>query len=932
MNYLNQHVLGWITVFGVTAGVATIHADAQQSRITQPVDNAKRFTLTGHISPRARVEDDRRRVAPSLELRHIALAIGPSAQQKADLAALLAAQQNPSSDHYHYWLTPEEYAARFGASDADISKVTDWLQAQGLTVTGAARGRNSLFADGTAAQVEQAFQTEIHEYVRNGETHFANATEPSLPAAFNGVINGIRGLNNFRMKPALRASLQLPNYTSSRGNHYLAPNDFATIYDINPVYSASIDGTGQKLVIAGQTQINLSDIETFRSSFGLTANNPQIVFVPNTQNPGISSTDLPEADLDLEWSGAVARNATVIFVYTDDVMDAVQYAIDQDLAPIVSVSYGLCEPETGRADALTFQSWAQQGNAQGITWFGPSGDTGAADCDDSTNPGLAVDTPASIPEVTGVGGTEFNEGSGQYWNATNDSTQASALSYIPETSWNDSAEDGQPSASGGGASIFFSKPSWQTGPGVPNDNARHVPDLALNASADHDGYLVYTGGQLAVYGGTSVPTPSFAGIVTLLNEYLVSSGTQSSAGVGNINPKLYSLAQSAPSAFHDITTGNNIVTVSCPPRSRNCVATPVGYSAGVGYDQVTGLGSVDAYAFINAFTGKTITPRQITTMTLVASATSITTNGTVNLTATVTASDGVTPAGTVTFTEGTVSLGSAVLSGSGATATATLTVAGTQLAQGSNIITADYSGQSNTTATVTVTVSQATSSSKPTITAVANGASFQPAFAPGVVLTVFGSQLASTTETASSVPLPATMASVAATVNGVAAPLYYVSPGQLNIQLPYETAPNSTAVLNINNNGQTTSQSFTVAAAAPGIFTDQNGAPVPNMSAARGQEVVLYITGAGALTPQVATGAAPVAGTAVSSLPQPAQSVSLTVGGTQAKIDFIGDTPGLVGVVQINYQVPTGIATGAQQVVVTVGGVASAAATLNVTN
>lgn len=865
-------------------------------------------------------------------LTHISLALAPSAQQKTDLMALLAAQQNPDSAEYHHWLTPEEYAARFGASDADVAKISAWLESQGLTVTGVARGRNSVFADGTAAQVDQAFQTEIHRFVRNGETHFANATEPSLPAAFSGVISAIRGLNNFRMKPAIRAVRALPKFDAPGGDHFLAPNDFATIYDVNPVYSAGIDGSGQKLVIAGQTQINLSDIQAFRSSFGLSANDPQIVFVPNTQNPGISSSDLPEADLDLEWSGAVARNASIIFVYTDDVMDAVQYAIDQNLAPIVSVSYGLCEPETGRADALTFESWAQQGNAQGITWFGPAGDSGAADCDDSTNPGLAVDVPASIPEVTGVGGTEFNEGSGQYWNSTNDTSEASALSYIPETSWNDSAIVGQPDATGGGTSIFFSKPSWQTGPGVPNDNARHVPDVSLNASNEHDGYLVYTGGQLDVYGGTSVPTPSFAGIVALLNEYLVSSGTQSSAGLGNMNPKLYSLAQSAPSAFHDVTTGNNIVTVACPQRNRNCTATPVGYSAGVGYDQVTGLGSVDTYAFINAFTGKTITPRQITTMTLVASAASITVNGTLNLTATVTTSDGVTPAGSVTFTEGTLSLGSASLSGSGATATATLTIAGSQLVQGSNIITADYSGQSNTTATVTVTVSQATSSSKPTITALANGASFNSVFAPGMVLTVFGTQLASSPETASSVPLPATMASVAATVNGVAAPLYYVSPGQLNIQLPYETVANKTAVLNINNNGQTTSQSFTVAAAAPGIFTSQNGAPVPNASAARGQEVILYITGAGALTPQVATGAAPAAGTPVASLPQPAQTVSLTVGGVQAPIDFIGDTPGLVGVVQINYQVPTGIATGAQQVVVTVGGVASAPATLTVTN
>ena len=480
MKSLKQH-RGWqLAALIVTACVATVHAYAQANRITAPVDNTKRFTLAGHISPRARAEDDQGRVAPSLVLTHITLALAPSAQQQADLTSLLAAQQNPASADYHHWLTPEQYAARFGASDADLGQIQSWLQAQGLTVTGVARGHNWVSVDGTAARVEQAFQTEIHQYVVNGETHFANATEPSLPAAFSGVIRGIRGLNDFRMKPAMRALRELPNYTASRGVHYIAPNDFSLIYDVNPLYAAGIDGTGQKLVIAGQTEINLSDINTFRSSYGLAPNDPQLVLVPNSKNPGISSTDLPEADLDLELSGAVARNATIIFVYSSDVMDSIQYAIDQNLAPVISSSYGLCEQETGRVDALMFQSWAQQGNAQGITWLAASGDAGGADCDDSTNPGLAVDVPAAIPEVTGVGGTEFNEGTGTYWSNTNGSGQSSVLSYIPETSWNDSTQDGEPSASGGGASTFFAKPSWQTGPGVPNDNARNVPDVALS--------------------------------------------------------------------------------------------------------------------------------------------------------------------------------------------------------------------------------------------------------------------------------------------------------------------------------------------------------------------------------------------------------------------------------------------------------------------
>src|SRR5205823_11465743 len=166
--------------------------------------------------------------------------------------------------------------------------------------------------------------------------------------------------------------------------------------------------------------------------------------------------------------------------------------------------------------------------------------------------GLSVDLPASVPEVTGIGGTRLNEGSESYWNRASDANGASVLSYIQEIAWNDSTAN-NPASSGGGASVFFPKPDWQTGAGVPDDGARNVPDVSFAASANHDGILIYTGGSLSVVGGTSVGAPSFAGIAALLNHYLVSSGIQSSPGLGNINPRLYSLAQSSPDAFHDVT-------------------------------------------------------------------------------------------------------------------------------------------------------------------------------------------------------------------------------------------------------------------------------------------------------------------------------------------------------------------------------------------
>jgi uncharacterized protein (TIGR03437 family) len=695
------------------------------------------------------------------------------------------------------------------------------------------------------------------------------------------------------------------------------------------LYTAGITGAGQKIAIAGQVTVSLSDIETFRTTFKLPTNTPATLLVPGNSRVGTNSSDLAESDIDLEWSGAAAPNASITFVYATDVMTAVQYAIDQDLAPVVSVSYGECELEAPASDVSSFIAWAEQAGTEGITWFAAAGDDGAADCGDSQNPGLAVDLPGSVPGVTSVGGTEFVEGTGTYWSISNNTNGGSALSYIPETTWNDSVEDGSPSASGGGTSVLFAKPSWQTGTGVPSDNARHVPDIAGSASADHDPYIVYSGGTEQLYGGTSVPTPIFAGLTALLNQSLGTSG------VGNIGPKLYSLAQSgwASGMFHDITTGNNIVTTACSRRDPTCTSTPVGYYAGVGYDQTTGLGSVDAYKLVSGWSGATTPPTNPTaSVTLLANLSTVALNEVVYLTATVTSTDGTTPSGSVSFSIGSTSLGSAVLTGSAGTSTSTLAVSGSQLPLGPGTITATYNTTSTASLSVSVTASGSGETAAPAISGVTNGASFQQTFAPGAILSVFGSQLSPSTQTVSSLPLPISTLGVAVLVNGIAAPLYYVGPGQLNVQIPYEVTANSSAVLSVNNNGLVTTRTFQVAAAAPGIFTSSTGALVPTATASPGQEIAFYITGTGAVSPAIADGAAPATSTALADLPMPVQPTTVTIGGTAATIDFIGIPAGLVGVTQVNVQVPSGVAAGVQPVVVTVGGVASAPATVTIVN
>jgi len=664
------HFTNALLLSSCLVGVAALAAD----RIVAPVDSQQTVPLGARISSRARPQYDRGPLDASTRLNYLTLLLKPA----SGLESFLREQQDPSSANYHRWLTPEQFADRFGLSNNDIAKLTSWLRSQGLTVHDVARGRVWITFSGDAGDIERAFRTEIHRYRVDGKDHYANTTLPSIPAAFAGVIGGIQGLDDFGLTPLYMKARTTPDFNSG-GYHFLAPDDIATIYDIAPLYSAGVDGTGQKVVVVGETDVDITDIETFRKQYNLPPNDPQTVLYGT--DPGTTDS-LIEADLDLEWSGAVARNATVIYVYSQSVFTSAQYAVDQNLAPVITFSYGGCEYD----EMPAFRSVAQQASAQGITWMVASGDWGAATCDITVETpqaakGPSVSFPASFPEVTAVGGTEFSEGTGDYWSASNSANGASALSWIPEIAWNDSAERNALAASGGGASAVYPKPVWQTGPGVPTDSARDLPDVAFSASPDHDGYEIYSGGEWQVIGGTSVASPVFAGMVALLNQHLGQSG------LGNINSMLYQMAQSTADVFHDVTAGNNMVP--CVQGSLGCVNGMLGYSAGPGYDLVTGLGSVDAANLLNEW--KLGAPT--TTTLTVTPASNIALTDTVQLAAAVSASDAKTaPSGTVTFFADDVVLGSAVLSASGATANASISIAATLFAGGSGTLTAYYSG------------------------------------------------------------------------------------------------------------------------------------------------------------------------------------------------------------------------------------------------
>src|SRR5579863_2531221 len=561
-------------------------------RIVSPISNQQRIVLSGQRHPLARAEYFIGQAAPELYMGRMILVLRADPAQDAALEELIRAQQDPESPYYHRWLTPEQFGTRFGISQNDLRQVTAWLQSRGMRIEEVPASRRTVVFSGAARQVESAFQTRIHRYLVNGEMHYANATDPEIPRALAAVVGGVVSLHDFRSVPA---HVVAPQYTAANGAHFLMPQDWATIYDVDPLYDQGLDGTGQSIAVLGRVDIALSDIRTFRTSAGLPAKDPQIIV--NGADPGFPwCDDELESAMDVEWAGAIAKNATVKFVTTksttssDGINLSAQYAVNHNVAPIITLSYGLCEGSLGTAgNAFWNSTWAQAA-AQGMSVLVSSGDGGAAGCDSpalkAATRGRAVNGLCSTPYTTCVGGTQFYDSynPAQYWSQTNSSGQSSALGYIPESVWNESGWSGGLWAGGGGTSTIYSKPAWQAGAGVPADGKRDVPDVAMHASIQ-DAYVVQVQGGIFYASGTSAAAPSLASVMALVNEL-------AGAAQGSANPVFYALANQqlstgGPAVFHDITSGNN------------SVPGVTGFNAGAGYDEATGLGSVDASLLVN---------------------------------------------------------------------------------------------------------------------------------------------------------------------------------------------------------------------------------------------------------------------------------------------------------------------------------------------
>ena len=632
--------------------------------ITQAVDEGRLVKLKGNTHPLARPQFDVGVAAPDEPMRRMLLVLKRSPEQELALRKLLDDQQDKASPNYHKWLTPDEFGQRFGPADQDLQIVTGWLQSHGLQVNRVTHGRTIIEFTGVESQVEAALHTQIHKYLVKGEEHWANASDPQIPAALAPAVAGVWSLHDFRKKPNIHISPEVlktkytpgkqPDTTLTGSNgqviHALSPADFAVIYNLNPLYANGVSGLGNIAVVARsnlfadglpQSEFAGSDVTNFRAVFGLSGGSLQII--NDGPDPGdLGGGEEAEATLDASWSGAIAPNATVDFVLsastttTDGVDLSELYIIDNNVAAVMTESFGSCETFASPAEARGLSMLAEQAAAQGITYMVSSGDSGAAGCD-NPNSAPATHGPSvsvlSSPQFTvAVGGTEFNEGSNsaKYWSSQNGSGLASAISYIPENVWNESCSSCRSPnlfSSGGGASAIFAKPTWQSGvSGIPNDGFRDVPDVSL-AAAIHDAYLLCLEGScvpdsqgfisIFLIGGTSASAPSFAGIMDLVDQQ---HGTQGQANyvlyrlaaaegssLSQCNASKTTLLPASTCVFNDVTTGNN------------SVPGLTGFNAGTGYDLATGLGSVNASNLVNQWssitfraTTSTLTPGTIT--------------------------------------------------------------------------------------------------------------------------------------------------------------------------------------------------------------------------------------------------------------------------------------------------------------------------------
>lgn len=651
----------WRALLLVLASIFVFPALAQDKPsplVVSKIDESNLVPLKGSVHPLAQSRYDQGAVPDTFPAGRMLLLLNRPADREAALQQYLQAAHTKGSSAYHRWLTPAQFGQMFGPSDQDLLAASNWLASHGLRVTRTSKGREMIEFTGTAGNLRDAFHAEIHQFAVNGEAHHANATALTIPAALAPLIRGVSPLNDFHPQPMMKETgrAQLARGEKPAGVQWTAPNqygttnpyeftvvpeDLATQYDLNPLYQAGVNGAGQIIGIINESNINLSLVQAYQNLFGVAANVPQVVI--DGDDPGdLGGVDV-EAYLDVEVSGAIAPKANVnlYIASAGDLVDPLELAavraVDDNQASVLSVSFGLCEQFLGTAGNQFWASLWEQAAAQGQTVLVSAGDSGSECSLEDVN---TVSGLASTPWNVAVGGTDFyyadyasgGASANTLWNTTNDANLGSLKAPIEEQPWDDpygynvianGYQRGERAAGGGGVSNCstvnssnnacvsgYSKPAWQSGPGVPADSARDLPDVSLFASngANLSAYAICafagecaagSGGSAEVYlvGGTSASAPAMAGIMALVDQKY---GRQ-----GQANFTLYPLAQQKPAAFHDVTVGSNSEVCGGASNPPICVlqwngiyGTPQ-YPAGPDYDQASGLGSVDANVLVS---------------------------------------------------------------------------------------------------------------------------------------------------------------------------------------------------------------------------------------------------------------------------------------------------------------------------------------------
>src|SRR5216110_216781 len=508
---------------------------------------------------------ERHRVVVSLDVRDL-----------DGLEAFLADVQDPASPRYLQFLSQAEFDALYAPTPAQEEAVVDHLRGAGLRVTERFPNRLLVGAAGSVAALERAFGVEIHRVERAGKRHYAALDEPSLPADMASYVVGVIGLDDLSERhPHVGSVVPAAAPRAALGSNccHLSPNDVFTLYD----NTAAASGAGETIVIAGAYAWRDTDNPAFNSQWGLPqlpAGSAQVGTGPSTSaGCAFSANNSIEIALDVEYAHGTAPAARILNYMAAstsfaDFTTMYNRIVTDNPGHAVSTSWGACEVGISAATQKTDDNIFANANAIGQSWFAASGDNGSRDCSNL----LGVDNPANSPHVIGVGGTRPACSSGLT------SSSPACGGYGSESAW---------SGSGGGVSQVFARPAFQTGCGVPAGTRRLVPDVALEADTSPGNYVVENGSWWIV-GGTSDAAPQWAGLAAALAQ-------QRGGPLGNPGALLYGLCGTA--ALHDVTSGSN-----------------GDYSAGVGYDLVTGLGSFHARNLLAA-AGPTSTPTTSTTTT-----------------------------------------------------------------------------------------------------------------------------------------------------------------------------------------------------------------------------------------------------------------------------------------------------------------------------